>query len=124
MPWLSTPRRFDSTSVSATSRASAAARPSFSRQAAANPVSFAAETDVSAMDRWAMSALEDSLAGFRAWGRAALFASAAAAAALSLSAYTARTRALAMRHIYFTAWHVLPGFTLFMALLSMVVIRV
>jgi phospholipid/cholesterol/gamma-HCH transport system permease protein len=29
-----------------------------------------------------------------------------------------------MRQIYFNAWHVLPGFTLFMALLSMVVIRV
>jgi phospholipid/cholesterol/gamma-HCH transport system permease protein len=29
-----------------------------------------------------------------------------------------------MREIYFNAWHVLPGFTLFMALLSAVVIRV
>src|SRR6185436_14850700 len=71
-----------------------------------------------------MSALADTFAWFKAWGRAALFASAAAAAALSLSAYTARTRALAMREIYFNAWHVLPGFTLFMALLSAVVIRV
>jgi phospholipid/cholesterol/gamma-HCH transport system permease protein len=61
---------------------------------------------------------------FRAWGRAALFAFAAAAAALSFSAYTPRTRALAMRQIYFNAWHVLPGFTLFMALLSLVVIDI
>lgn len=71
-----------------------------------------------------MSALEEMFAWFRAWGRAALFASAAAAAALSLSAYTARTRALAMREIYFNAWHVLPGFTLFMALLGWVVVQV
>jgi phospholipid/cholesterol/gamma-HCH transport system permease protein len=60
----------------------------------------------------------------RAWGRALLFAYTAAAAALSLSAYTARTRAVAMRHVYFDAWHVLPGFTLFIALLSMVVIQI
>jgi phospholipid/cholesterol/gamma-HCH transport system permease protein len=61
---------------------------------------------------------------FTAWGRAALFAFAAAAAALSPSAYTPRTRALAMRQIYFNAWHVLPGFTLFIALLSLVVIQI
>lgn len=59
-----------------------------------------------------------------AWGRALLFAFTAAAAALSFSAYTARTRSLAMRQLYFTAWHVLPGFTLFMALLGWVVIRI
>ena len=64
------------------------------------------------------------LAWFRAWGRAALFAFAAGAAALSPSAYTPRTRALAMRQLYFGAWHVLPGFTLFAALLSLVVIQI
>ena len=61
---------------------------------------------------------------FTAWGRAALFAFAAAAAALSLSAYTPRTRALAMRQLYFNAWHVLPGFTVFIAALSLVVIQI
>jgi phospholipid/cholesterol/gamma-HCH transport system permease protein len=71
-----------------------------------------------------MSTPREALAWFRAWGRAALFASAAAAAALSLSAYTARTRALAVRQIYFNAWHVLPGFTVFIALLSLVVIQI
>lgn len=64
------------------------------------------------------------LAWFRAWGRAGLFAFAAAAAALSFSAYTPRTRALAMRQLYFGAWQVLPGFTLFAALLSLVVIQI
>ena len=71
-----------------------------------------------------MSELRDAFGWARAWGRAALFASAAAAAAMSLSAYTTRTRALAMRQIYFNAWHVLPGFTLFMALLSWEAIQV
>jgi phospholipid/cholesterol/gamma-HCH transport system permease protein len=71
-----------------------------------------------------MSTPQAAAAWFRAWGRAALFAAAAAAAALSLSAYTARTRTLAMRQIYFNAWHVLPGFTVFMTLLSWVVIQI
>lgn len=60
----------------------------------------------------------------RAWGRALLFAFTAAAAALSYSAYTARTRSLAMRQVYFGAWQVLPGFTLFAAALSWVVIQI
>ena len=64
------------------------------------------------------------LAWFRAWGRAGLFGFAALAAALSPSAYTRRTRALAMRQLYFGAWQVLPGFTAFAALLSLVVIEV
>jgi phospholipid/cholesterol/gamma-HCH transport system permease protein len=71
-----------------------------------------------------LSAPRASVAWFRAWGRAALFAFAAAAAALSLSAYTPRTRALAMRQVYFNAWQVLPGFTLFAALLSLVLIQI
>lgn len=71
-----------------------------------------------------MSTPREAATWFRAWGRAALFAFAAAAAALSLSAYTTRTRTLAMRELYFNAWHVLPGFTLFMALLGFVVIQV
>jgi phospholipid/cholesterol/gamma-HCH transport system permease protein len=60
----------------------------------------------------------------RAWWRALVFAVTAAAAALSPSAYTARTRALAMKQVYFSAWQVLPGFTLFAALLSLVVIQI
>jgi phospholipid/cholesterol/gamma-HCH transport system permease protein len=71
-----------------------------------------------------MSTPRATLAWFRAWGRAALFAFAAAAAALSFSAYTPRTRALAMRQVYFSAWQVLPGFTVFATLLSLVVIQI
>jgi phospholipid/cholesterol/gamma-HCH transport system permease protein len=71
-----------------------------------------------------MSTPRAALAWFRAWGRAGRFAFAAAAAALSLSAYTARTRAVAMKQVYFGAWQILPGFTLFAALLSLVVIQI
>ena len=71
-----------------------------------------------------MSTPRAALAWFRAWGRAGRFAFAAAAAALSPSAYSARTRALAMKQVYFGAWQVLPGFTLFAALLSLVVIQI
>jgi phospholipid/cholesterol/gamma-HCH transport system permease protein len=60
----------------------------------------------------------------RAWGRALLFAVTAAAAALSFSAYTARTRSLAMRQVYSGAWQVLPGFTLLTGLLSWVIIQI
>ena len=64
------------------------------------------------------------LAWFRAWGRAGRFALAAAAAALSRSTYTAEMRAVALRQIYFTAWQVLAGFTLFAAFLSLVTIQI
>lgn len=63
-------------------------------------------------------------AWFRAWLHAALFGYACVAAALSPSSYTAQTRAIALRQIYFTAWQVLPGYLLFAALLSIIVVRI
>lgn len=66
----------------------------------------------------------DALAWFRAWARAGHFALAAAAAAFSRSTYTSETRAVALRQVYFTVWQVLVGFTLFCALLSLVVIEI
>ena len=59
-----------------------------------------------------------------AWVRAVRFALEAAAAALSPETYSAETRAVAVRQIYFTAWQVLAGFTLFSALLSLLVIEI
>ena len=61
---------------------------------------------------------------FEAWGHAARFALAAAAAALSRETYSAATRAVAVRQIYFTAWQLLPGFTVFSAVLSLLVIQI
>src|SRR5688572_19337801 len=63
-------------------------------------------------------------AWFRSWGRVVLFGFTAAAAALSPSAYTPRTRIVASNQVYFTAWQVLPGFMLFASLLSFVVIQI
>jgi len=61
---------------------------------------------------------------FRAWLHAALFGFACAAAALSPSSYTPQTRAIALRHIYFTAWQVLPGYLLFAGVLSVIVVHI
>jgi len=64
------------------------------------------------------------LGWFMAWWRAVLFGFAAAAAALSPSIYSPRTRNLAVRQIYYTAGQVLPGFTLFTVLLSVIIIQI
>lgn len=58
------------------------------------------------------------------WARAVRFASLALAAAMSPSAYRAATRDVALKQIYFTAWQILPGFTLFTTLFSLVVIEI
>lgn len=67
---------------------------------------------------------EIALAWFRAWGRAARFAFAAAAAVLSPSTYTARMRSTAIKQVYFTIWQVFAGYTLFAALFSAVIIDI
>ena len=58
------------------------------------------------------------------WARAVRFAGLALATAMSPSAYRAETRDVALKQIYFTAWQVLPGFLLFSALFSFVVIEI
>ena len=64
------------------------------------------------------------LGWFLSWGRAARFAFAVLAAVLSPKLYTPHARTATVRQIYFTAWQVLPGFTLFAALLGMVVVEI
>jgi phospholipid/cholesterol/gamma-HCH transport system permease protein len=61
---------------------------------------------------------------FLAWWRAARFGFSLVAAVISPRLYTPRALAATMRQIYFTAWQVLPGFTLFAALLGMVVVQI
>jgi len=56
--------------------------------------------------------------------RRAGFAAVAFATALSPSAYDAAARRVAARQIYFSAWQILPGFTLACAALSWVLIRI
>ena len=66
----------------------------------------------------------DAVGWFLAWGRAARFSFAMVAAVLSPKLYTTRARTATTRQIYFTAWQVLPGFTLFAAALSIVVVEI
>lgn len=65
-----------------------------------------------------------SLSWFRSWWLAARFALTLLAAAASSASYTPETRAIALKQVYFTAWEVLVGFTLFTAVLSLVVIEI
>lgn len=64
------------------------------------------------------------VAWLTAWGRVLQFTGYALAAALSPSSYTAATRQVAARQIYFTAWQILLPFTLFMSLFSLVLIEI
>ena len=67
---------------------------------------------------------EHAIRWFTAWGRAGRFAALAAAAALSRETYTAETRDIAIRQIYFTAWQLLLGFMAFSAALSLLVVQI
>lgn len=66
----------------------------------------------------------DAVAWFKAWWRAARFGFSLVAAVISPKLYTPRALTATMRQIYFTAWQVLPGFTLFAALLGMVIVQI
>jgi len=61
---------------------------------------------------------------YRSWRRVLRFAGIATAALLSPSTYQAETRALAVHQIYLTAWKILPGYLLFAALLSLVIVDI
>jgi phospholipid/cholesterol/gamma-HCH transport system permease protein len=61
---------------------------------------------------------------FLAWGRALRFGFTVVAAALSPRLYSSHARSATTRQIYFTAWQVLPGFTLFATLLGVVVVEI
>lgn len=69
--------------------------------------------------------LGSAFAGWLAsWWRVFHFGALALAMALSPSTYDKENRAVTAKQIYFTAWQVLPWFTLLAALLSMVLIRI
>lgn len=61
---------------------------------------------------------------YRSWRRILRFAGHATVAVLSPSTYSPATRAVAVRQIYFTAWQILLGYTLFAALFSLVLIQI
>jgi len=64
------------------------------------------------------------LATWRIWRDTLLFAARAVVSAASPSSYNSATRTVVMKQIYFTAWQILPGFMLFAALLSFVLIQI
>lgn len=60
----------------------------------------------------------------RSWRRILRFAGIALVAALSPSTYGEATRTVALRQIYFTALQILPGYLVFAALFSLVLIEI
>lgn len=64
------------------------------------------------------------LSTWRIWRDTLGFAGRATVTAAAPSAYNSATRTVVMKQIYFTAWQILPGFTLFAALLSFVLIQI
>jgi phospholipid/cholesterol/gamma-HCH transport system permease protein len=60
----------------------------------------------------------------RGWGGLVAFAANALIHALTPSTYNSATRSVVMKQIYFTAWQILPGFSLFATVLSFVIIRI
>ena len=68
-----------------------------------------------------MNEADDAVGWFVAWGRAARFGFAIIAAVLSPRLYTPHARIATTRQVYFTAWQVLPGFTLFATALGVVI---
>lgn len=60
----------------------------------------------------------------RAWGRLLNFAARALTATFTPATYNSATRSVVLKQIYFTAWQILPGFLLFAALLSYVIIQI
>ncbi|HYD57805.1 MAG TPA: ABC transporter permease [Burkholderiales bacterium] len=67
---------------------------------------------------------EAAMAWFRGWAHAARLALVLAVAGLSPAFYTPRLRATATKQLYFTVWQVFVPFTLFSALLSVVIIEI
>ncbi len=59
-----------------------------------------------------------------AWGRVFNFTGVALIGALSPSTYNKATRLVVQKQIYFTAWQILPGFALFSAAFSVLIIEI
>lgn len=64
------------------------------------------------------------LATWHIWRDTLLFAASAIVTAATPAAYNSATRTVVMKQIYFTVVQILPGFTLFAALLSYVLIQI
>ena len=64
------------------------------------------------------------LAWLQAWGRLLGFGARALVETFTPAVYNSATRSVVLKQIYFTAWQILPGFLLFAALMSYVIIQI
>jgi len=60
----------------------------------------------------------------RGWGKLLRFTAEALVHTLSPATYNSATRSVVQKQIFFTAWQILPGFSLFAAVLSFVLIKI
>ena len=60
----------------------------------------------------------------KGWGSLIWFSFSALVHAITPSTYNSATRSVVQKQIYFTAWQILPGFSLFAAVLSFVIIQI
>lgn len=63
------------------------------------------------------------IARFAAWGRTLRFGAVTLAGIFSPALYNSATRTVVQKQIYFTAWQILPGFNLFAALFSLILVH-
>ena len=64
------------------------------------------------------------IAWLAGWAGLARFAASALVHAVTPATYNSATRSVVFKQVYFTAWQILPGYSLFAALLSFVIIRI
>ena len=63
-------------------------------------------------------------AWLKGWGSLIWFSFSALVHAITPSTYNSATRSVVQKQIFFTAWQILPGFSLFAAVLSFVIIQI
>lgn len=79
---------------------------------------------MSAMQAWLTRRGQSFADWLNAWARVFSFTGVALIGALSPSTYNKATRQVVQKQIYFTAWQILPGFVLFSALFSGLIIEI
>lgn len=79
---------------------------------------------VTAMQAWLTRRGQGFAGWMNAWGRVFSFTGVALLGALSPSTYNKATRLVVQKQIYFTAWQILPGFALFSAAFSVLIIEI
>ena len=92
-------------------------------QAPGNEIAVACPI-VNALHAWLTRRGQGFAGWMNAWAGVFGFAGVALIGALSPSTYNKATRQVVQKQIYFTAWQILPGFALFSALFSVLIIEI